>query len=57
MPNPARSIGPALVGGDLSHLWVYIVAPVAGAVIGWGVWELLESSIFGPAPIGPGEGV
>ena len=55
--NPARSIGPALVGADLDHLWVYIVAPVIGAVIGWGVWEGLESSILGAGPVGPGEGV
>ena len=33
--NPARSIGPALfAGGDaLLHLWVFIVAPLAGALI------------------------
>ena len=31
--NPARSIGPALLGGDLSKLWIYLVAPVVGAVI------------------------
>lgn len=30
--NPARSIGPALVSGDLSNLWIYIVAPPIGAV-------------------------
>jgi aquaporin NIP len=30
--NPARSIAPALISGHLEHLWVYIVAPVAGAV-------------------------
>ncbi|MEM7526680.1 MAG: MIP family channel protein [Pseudomonadota bacterium] len=34
--NPARSIGPALfVGGTaLSQLWLFIVAPLAGAAIG-----------------------
>jgi aquaporin Z len=31
--NPARSIGPALLGGDLSKLWIYLVAPIVGAVI------------------------
>jgi glycerol uptake facilitator-like aquaporin len=35
--NPARSIGSAVIGGDLGSLWVYLVAPVVGAVIGWGV--------------------
>ena len=29
--NPARSIGPAFVSGDLHGLWIYIVAPLAGA--------------------------
>ena len=31
--NPARSIGSALLGGDLSKLWIYLVAPIIGAVI------------------------
>ena len=30
--NPARSIGPALVSGDLAHLWIYLVAPPIGAI-------------------------
>lgn len=28
--NPARSLGPALVAGQLDSLWVYILAPVLG---------------------------
>jgi aquaporin NIP len=31
--NPARSLGPALISGHLEHLWVYLTAPVAGAVL------------------------
>src|SRR5258707_10288502 len=31
--NPARSLAPALVSGHLENLWLYLVAPVAGAVL------------------------
>ena len=30
--NPARSLAPALVSGHFEHLWIYLVAPVLGAV-------------------------
>ncbi|MGW7257403.1 aquaporin [Streptomyces sp. NPDC054834] len=30
--NPARSLGPALVGATWSGLWVYLLAPLAGAL-------------------------
>ena len=32
--NPARSLGPALVSGDLHALWLYIAAPLVGAAVG-----------------------
>jgi len=40
--NPARSLGSALVGGDLTAIWIYIVAPVVGAVLGWIAWRLID---------------
>ena len=43
--NPARSIGPALFEGGtaLVNLWVFIVAPFAGAALAAFVWKYLES--------------
>jgi aquaporin Z len=32
--NPARSLGPAIVSGQLGSLWIYLVAPVLGAALG-----------------------
>jgi aquaporin NIP len=32
--NPARSLGPALVSGELGSLWVYLTAPPVGGVLG-----------------------
>lgn len=31
--NPARSLGPALVSGDLNGVWIYLTAPFVGAVL------------------------
>ena len=42
--NPARSIGPALFVGSaaMKVLWVFIVAPIIGGVIGWGLYRLVH---------------
>ena len=41
--NPARSIAPAIVSGNLQHLWIYIFAPVAGAALAIVIWNYLKS--------------
>ena len=39
--NPARSIAPAIASGHPEHLWIYLVAPIAGAVLAIPVWKYL----------------
>ena len=41
--NPARSFGPAVVSGDLSALWVYLSAPVLGALVGSFAYDALRT--------------
>jgi aquaporin NIP len=36
--NPARSIAPAVVSGNLSSLWIYILAPLLGAALAVPCW-------------------
>jgi aquaporin NIP len=40
--NPARSFGPALVAGDFSGLWIYLLAPVIGGVIAALIYSFLR---------------
>jgi aquaporin NIP len=40
--NPARSLAPAVISGNLSSLWIYLSAPVIGAAIGVFCWKLLR---------------
>lgn len=42
--NPARQFGPALVSGSTAALWIYLVAPLAGAVLGAAAHRLLLRS-------------
>lgn len=51
--NPARSIGPALfAGGDaIAQLWLFILAPVVGALIAGATYAALFGNNEPPAPL------
>lgn len=40
--NPARSLAPAVVGGDVTGLWIYLIGPVAGALVGAAIYAYLR---------------
>ncbi|XP_058076986.1 probable aquaporin NIP7-1 isoform X1 [Magnolia sinica] len=40
--NPARSFGPAVVSWKFDHVWLYLVAPTIGAVVGAHLFRLLR---------------
>jgi MIP family channel proteins len=42
--NPARSLGPALVSGHLHDLWIYLLAPPAGALLGALAYQLVRGA-------------
>jgi aquaporin Z len=37
--NPARSLDPVLYNQDWGNVWIYLVGPLAGGVIGGAVWS------------------
>jgi MIP family channel proteins len=49
--NPMRSIGPALVSGDLHALWLYIVAPLLGASLGGLAYQFVRGEQPRPAEL------
>ncbi|WKZ35131.1 MAG: MIP family channel protein [Anaerolineales bacterium] len=40
--NPARSFGPALINGNWEYQWLYLVAPIVGAVLGALAYQLIR---------------
>ena len=48
--NPARSLAPALVSGQLAHLWIYLLAPALGAAAGVACWRAVYGGGRGMSP-------
>ncbi|KAG6636351.1 hypothetical protein CIPAW_11G105200 [Carya illinoinensis] len=40
--NPVRTLGPAVAAGNYKALWVYLVAPTLGALLGAGTYTLVK---------------
>lgn len=55
--NPARSFGPDLVIGDFSHYWVYLVGPLAGALIAVGFAWILRGPGGDPGGVAAARGM
>jgi glycerol uptake facilitator-like aquaporin len=49
--NPARSLGPAVVSGDLHALWIYLTAPFLGVVLGALAYQFLRGEERRPAEL------
>ena len=39
--NPARSFGPALIAGNLSGIWVFLLAPLVGGILAAVIYSFL----------------
>lgn len=44
--NPARSLAPAVVMMHVDHVWIYIVAPIAGALASVPLYHCIHSSPY-----------
>ena len=46
--NPARSLGPMIVAGDLTSFWLYILGPIIGGVLGALLYDRTMAQTEGP---------
>jgi glycerol uptake facilitator-like aquaporin len=53
--NPARSIAPAVVAQQFADLWIYVAAPLAGALAGVIGFQLLQDDPHDQRDDGPAD--
>jgi aquaporin Z len=39
--NPARSLAPAIVGGEFNDIWIYLAGPAVGGVLAWVLYKVV----------------
>jgi MIP family channel proteins len=47
--NPARSLGPMIVAGDFTSVWLYVLGPIVGGVLGALLYDRTLARTQGPA--------
>ncbi len=50
--NPARTIGPALASGTFTSMWIYVAAPILGALLGAFVYQRIRCDTDTPGDVG-----
>jgi aquaporin NIP len=40
--NPVRTLGPAMVTGNYDRIWIYIAAPILGAIFGTSAYDYMK---------------
>ncbi|MQM21192.1 hypothetical protein Taro_054227 [Colocasia esculenta] len=40
--NPVRTLGPAIAAGNYRQIWIYLLAPTAGAITGAAVYNIVK---------------
>lgn len=51
--NPVRTLGPAVAAGNYRQIWIYLVAPTAGAIAGAAVYTFVKLKEEDGVPITP----
>src|SRR5215218_5261594 len=46
--NPARALGPIVVAGDLTSVWLYVLGPIIGGVLGALLYDRTMAQTEGP---------
>ncbi len=41
--NPARSLSPALINFNFTNLWIYLIAPIIGALLSIYAWKIIKT--------------